>query len=130
LERFNTTVATGHRGLGEDTWREHWEEGRLLALNQMEQYARTAAAEWLASNLRERQPLPANNALAGSYRLTQRELDVLRFLGAGRSDREIAEELFISARTVGTHVSNILAKMGVNSRSAAVAVALRERILS
>jgi non-specific serine/threonine protein kinase len=130
LERFNTTVATGHRGLGEETWRNHWEEGRLLTLNQMEQFARTAAAEWLASNLRERQPLPANNTLAGSYRLTQRELDVLRFLGAGRSDREIAEELFISARTVGTHVSNILAKMGVNSRSAAVAVALRERILS
>lgn len=130
LERFNTTIGNGHRGLGEADWQTHWEEGRLLSLAQMEQLVRSASATWLASNLRERHPPSANIANAGSYRLTQRELDVLRLLGAGRSDRDIADELFISVRTVGSHVSNVLAKLGVGSRAAAVALALRERILS
>ena len=130
LDRFNTTVTAGHRALGEETWKQHWEEGRLFSLLQMVEYAQTTATEWMSSNLRERQPPPANVLAGGAYKLTQRELDVLRFLGAGRSDREIADELFISARTVGSHVSNILAKLSVSSRSAAVALALREGILS
>lgn len=57
--------------------------------------------------------------------LTARELEVLRLLTDGRSNREIAAELFISVKTVSVHVSNILAKLGVASRGEAAATAHR-----
>jgi DNA-binding CsgD family transcriptional regulator len=56
---------------------------------------------------------------------TPRELDVLRLLADGRSDREIGESLFISHRTVATHVASILSKLDMPSRTAAAAYAIR-----
>jgi DNA-binding CsgD family transcriptional regulator len=53
--------------------------------------------------------------------LTERELEVLRLVAAGRSNREIAGELFISPKTASVHVSNILGKLGVASRGEAAA---------
>lgn len=61
--------------------------------------------------------------------LTVRELEVLRLVAAGRSNREIGGELFISAKTASVHVSNILAKLGVSSRVEAAAVAHRDGLL-
>ncbi len=55
--------------------------------------------------------------------LTPREVEVLRLLAAGRSNRDIAEHLVLSERTVARHVANIFAKIGVGSRSAATAYA-------
>ncbi|MFE9682401.1 AAA family ATPase [Streptomyces sp. NPDC002701] len=60
--------------------------------------------------------------------LTSRERDVLRLVAAGRSNRQIAEELFISPKTASVHVSNILAKLGVSGRGEAAAVAHRMRL--
>jgi len=60
--------------------------------------------------------------------LTPREFDVLRLVAAGRSNREIAGELFISAKTASVHVSNILAKLGVTTRGEAAATAHRLRL--
>jgi two-component system, NarL family, response regulator LiaR len=57
--------------------------------------------------------------------LTGRELDVLRLLAAGKSNREIAEELVLGERTIKTHVSNILGKLGLNSRTQAALYAVR-----
>jgi DNA-binding CsgD family transcriptional regulator len=57
--------------------------------------------------------------------LTPRELRVLELIAAGRSDREIGEELFISTRTASDHVSNILRKLGVGTRAEAAAWAVR-----
>jgi DNA-binding CsgD family transcriptional regulator len=57
--------------------------------------------------------------------LTARELEVLALIAAGRSNRDIAAELFISPKTASVHVSNILAKLGVSSRGAAAATAHR-----
>ncbi|HEV2375885.1 MAG TPA: LuxR C-terminal-related transcriptional regulator, partial [Streptosporangiaceae bacterium] len=57
--------------------------------------------------------------------LTARESEVLRLVAAGRSNPEIAAELFISAKTASVHVSNILAKLGVGSRGEAAAAAHR-----
>ncbi len=53
--------------------------------------------------------------------LSERELEVLRLIAAGRSNREIATELFISLNTVKTHVKNLYAKLGAGSRTQAVA---------
>lgn len=61
--------------------------------------------------------------------ITERELEVLQKLGSGETDREIAERLYISARTVQTHVQNLLNKFEVSSRSAAVAKAFRIGLL-
>ena len=57
--------------------------------------------------------------------LTARETEVLRLLAEGRSNRQIGEALYISAKTAGVHVSNIMAKLGVTSRTEAAAVAHR-----
>ena len=55
--------------------------------------------------------------------LTQRELEVLVLLAQGKTNRTIATELFISEKTVASHVSHIFTKLGVASRSAATAYA-------
>ncbi len=60
--------------------------------------------------------------------LTSRERDVLALIAEGRTDRQIAETLFISPRTVAMHVSSILAKLGVPNRGGAAAVAHRHRL--
>jgi non-specific serine/threonine protein kinase len=65
----------------------------------------------------------------GAAGLTSRELEVLRLLVAGRSNPQIAETLFISPRTATTHVSNILAKLGVESRTEAAAMAARDGLI-
>jgi DNA-binding NarL/FixJ family response regulator len=57
--------------------------------------------------------------------LTPREQEVLRLVAEGRTNGEIGAELFISTKTASVHVSNILAKLGVSSRTEAAAVAHR-----
>ena len=61
--------------------------------------------------------------------LTPRELDVLRLVGAGKANKEIAAELTIAERTVRTHVSNILRKLRLSSRTQAALWAVRERLV-
>jgi DNA-binding CsgD family transcriptional regulator len=61
--------------------------------------------------------------------LTPRELEVLRLMVEGRSDRQIADALFISPKTAGNHVSSILAKLGVSTRAAAAAQAVRRSLV-
>ncbi|MFJ9907286.1 AAA family ATPase [Streptomyces sp. NPDC101152] len=61
----------------------------------------------------------------GALGLTSRERDVLALVAAGRTNRQIAEQLFISPKTASVHVSNILAKLGVSGRGEAAAVAHR-----
>ena len=62
---------------------------------------------------------------AAQLGLTPREAEVLALVAAGRSNRQIAQALFISPKTVGVHVSNILAKLGVAGRVEAAAIAHR-----
>ena len=61
--------------------------------------------------------------------LTERELDVLKHLAAGRSNAEIAEQLFLSEATVKTHLSRVLAKLGVRDRVQAVIAAFTAGIV-
>jgi DNA-binding CsgD family transcriptional regulator len=70
----------------------------------------------------EREPEPQRLGL------TAREFEVLRLVAAGRSNREIAAELFISTKTASVHVSNILSKLGVGTRGEAAATAHRLRL--
>lgn len=61
--------------------------------------------------------------------LTDREVEVLRLVAAGKTNREIAGELFLSQKTVARHLSNIFTKLDVNSRSAATAFAFQHDLI-
>ncbi|ETK34447.1 response regulator transcription factor [Microbispora corallina] len=67
-------------------------------------------------------PPSADAPVAG---LTDREREVLRLIAAGRSNREIARELVVAEKTVKTHVSNVLMKLGVQDRTQAALYAVR-----
>ena len=60
--------------------------------------------------------------------LTEREVEILQHMALGQTNQEIADELFLSERTVRTHVTNILAKLNLNNRTQAVLHALKEGI--
>jgi predicted ATPase/DNA-binding CsgD family transcriptional regulator len=70
-------------------------------------------------------PLSRKPHAGVSTGLSAREIEVLRLLAAGRSNQEIADELFISRRTATTHVTHIFEKLGVGSRAEATALAVR-----
>ncbi len=85
-----------------------------------------AAADAVADRARLRPRSAAGRERASSpLGLTGRELEVLDLVARGLTNRQIAGELFISEKTAGVHVSNILAKLDVSSRAQAAAVAVR-----
>ncbi|WP_146341155.1 response regulator transcription factor [Nesterenkonia sp. NBAIMH1] len=67
---------------------------------------------------------------SGISSLTQRERTVLTLVGEGRSNREIAKELYISERTARTHVSNMLGKLNLSSRTQAALVAVNAGLVA
>lgn len=82
------------------------------------------APEAAALLMREVQ-LPDSSPVSGVDALTDRETDVLRLVARGRANKEIARDLGIGEKTVKTHVSNVLAKLGVQSRTQAALHAAR-----
>jgi DNA-binding CsgD family transcriptional regulator len=84
-----------------------------------------AAVTGLAGRARIDLGTPADGGDDLGVGLTAREREVLGLLAGGLTNREIGEALFISEKTASVHVSNILGKLGVGSRGAAVAMALR-----
>lgn len=67
---------------------------------------------------------------AERHGLSRREIEVLDLLATGRTNQEIADHLFLALRTVDRHVSNILAKLGVSSRTAAAACAFKHSLVA
>ena len=110
--------------LGPDTYQQLWESGRQMTWDE-------AIVEALALPPAAReQPADAPHLIAGlASPLSPREAEVLQLLVDGRTDREVAEALFISPRTAQGHVASIFNKLGVNSRTAAVATALQSGLL-
>ena len=64
-----------------------------------------------------------------SQKLTEREMDVLKLLAHGQTNKEIATELIVSEETIKTHVGNILSKLQSNHRTSAVVVALKQGLI-
>ena len=73
---------------------------------------------------------PADAMRSQEPRLSRREQQVLRLIAAGHSDQAIADQLFISRRTASRHVSSILRKLGLESRTAAAVQAIRDGLIS
>jgi ATP/maltotriose-dependent transcriptional regulator MalT len=112
--------ATLRSRLGERTFTAAVAAGRALD-------PRQATAEALAPAGQKTPPtLPAGSS---AHDLTRRELEVLTLLAQRRTDKEIAEALFISPRTVMAHVANIFSKLGVNARRDAAAYAVRQGLV-
>ena len=113
--------ASMRRDLGEETFTTKRETGRRLTRTQAlnEAYA-------VVSALAEPGVLPDPVAASG---LSPRERQVLRLLVEGHSDRQIAETLSISPKTASNHVSSILAKLDVETRTAAAAHAVRRHLI-
>lgn len=112
-------VAATRTRLGEPAVAAAWEAGRTLSLAQVVIEANEVADE--AHSRVAGEP----TAPAPRLGLTPREREVLRLLSQRLTDKEIAEALFVGPRTVQTHVSNVLAKLGVASRREAAAAAER-----
>jgi DNA-binding NarL/FixJ family response regulator len=71
----------------------------------------------------------SGSPIASASALTSRELEILRLLADGLTTGDIARQLFISRKTVGTHIEHILRKLGVHSRTEAVALAYRDGLV-
>ncbi len=116
--RVRVLVALACRALGD-------REGSDLELE---------AARAVFGKLGAAQPPVGLPAAAGAsppprHRLTARELQVLRLVAAGKTNRAIGVELFLSEKTIDRHVSNIFSKLGVSSRTAATAYALQHELI-
>jgi DNA-binding CsgD family transcriptional regulator len=109
--------------LGETAFSAAWESGRTTPFDQVIAEALSPADPCELPNT-----TPASRGQKEALGLTPREAQVLHLLVQGISDRQIGEALFIGTRTVNYHVTNLLTKLGLNSRSAAAAFAVRRGI--
>jgi non-specific serine/threonine protein kinase len=129
--QFDRDVATAKAALSAEAFAQAWADGRSLALDAAvdEALHDTYPAHHLTNGhglvdyLTNEHDLLDH--LMNEHRLSPRELEVLRLLAAGSSDHQIAQALFISDSTATTHVKRIRTKLGVHSRSAAAAYAIR-----
>lgn len=101
--------------LGNDAFSAAWQAGLALPLAAAADRAQAIFAETARDG----------GATDFPFGLTRREIDVLRLLADGHQDKEIATMLYIGYRTASSHVAAIMAKLGVDSRTAAVARAIR-----
>jgi non-specific serine/threonine protein kinase len=115
---YERAVGAVRTALGEGAFATAWAAGRALPVDQ-------AVADATAATAEPAPEAPGRAAERSGAGLTAREREVLRLLVAGHTDRQIAEALFISPRTAHGHVANIFAKLGVSTRTAAVATALQ-----
>ena len=130
LEEFDALNQAARSALGEHEYRRAHEIGSQMDLAALTRRIGIIAREIVGTQQPFPDPLEVVDSIetgepAVEHNLTAREIEVLHLLAQGQSTGEISEALFISPRTTTTHITNILNKLGVTSRTAAVAQALR-----
>lgn len=122
LTRHECQVQAVREQMDQDAFAATLAAGRTLPLEDAVAEARAVVAHQATDQVLTLQPPGSPEGL------TRRELEVLRLIAEGHSNREIAETLFISRRTAAGHVANLLGKLGLPSRAAAAAFAVRHGI--
>jgi DNA-binding CsgD family transcriptional regulator/tetratricopeptide (TPR) repeat protein len=133
---MDNALAGAREALGATAFEAAWTAGAALDLPALMRRMPMIARQIVGRRHATTTPVNAGVDVATSWEepgageieqvLTAREVEILRLLAAGKSTTEISDELFVSARTVSTHVTHILRKLGVPNRTAAVAWAMRE----
>jgi predicted ATPase/DNA-binding CsgD family transcriptional regulator len=126
-EKIEKTLTSLRAQLNATTFNAAWNAGRHMSTNEAIALVEQGTDE-IAAAMDKGGTKPVDASGLG-VSLTRREVEVLQLLVEGRSDKEIGEALFISHRTAMTHVTNILNKFGVNSRTAAAAIAVRHGLV-
>ena len=122
--QLDRMVAATRTALGDAPFAAAWDAGRELSLAEA-----AVEAHAVATHADTGQPQPVRRESSTSRGLTRREVDVLRLLVEGRSDKEIAAALFITRRTASKHVTAILGKLAVPSRTGAAIAAVRDGLI-
>ncbi len=126
LASFGRVVAGVFDCLGPAAFTEAWLAGRRLGLDAaMAEACRKGPTEEITT----RRSSPPVRTSMSPYGLSAREREVLARLVHGKTDQEIADELFLSRRTITTHASNLFSKLGVANRIEATALAVREGLV-
>jgi predicted ATPase/DNA-binding CsgD family transcriptional regulator len=112
-------------GMSPAAFAKAWAEGQALTLPEASARALALAARLSTGNDGAGASVEAEHTPSSPLGLTPREIEVLRLLTEGKSDREIADALSISERTAGNHVQHAMQKIGVESRTAAAVFAVR-----
>lgn len=117
------------RVLGETVVEAARVRGAHLALEQVEEAVMRLTVNALPQRLASTNLSPSPQTVGVTFDLTRREHEVLTLLCERLTNPEIAERLYISPRTAGTHVANLLAKLGVTNRREAAAFAVRHHLI-
>jgi DNA-binding CsgD family transcriptional regulator len=120
-DAIDRVLREAKRALGDERYEEIWTVGSRYSIEEL--IAETIAAGTPESSGSQQRTSP-------HPLLTRREQEVLNLVVAGMTDQQIADELYVSYRTVTTHVTNILNKLGASSRTEAAAIAVREGMAS
>ena len=109
-------LAAARSQLDETAWEAAWSEGRAMTPEQAIEYALETSP-------------PTSQAEEDKAGLSERELEILRFVAQGFTDSQVAERLYVSPRTVGQHLRSIYRKLGVPTRAAAAKVAVERSLI-
>jgi DNA-binding CsgD family transcriptional regulator len=120
--QYERAIATTRATLGEQAFAAAWAAGRGLSLPDAVSEARVIPPDGARADV-------GRATLAAHHGITPRELEVLRLLPHGLTNREIAARLFISPRTAQTHIQHVYAKLGVASRAEAAAYAVAHHLI-
>jgi DNA-binding NarL/FixJ family response regulator len=126
---YELIVTTTKAQLDEETWQKAWEEGRFMTVEQAIAYAQAQLTPE-APDIEPGHHPPRASGKGELDGLTSRELEVVALIAQSKSNAEIAEALVVSKRTVETHITKILSKLGFTSRGQIAVWAIKKGLAS